>query len=324
MIDVIGLLQSQGIPFTDHGHYVKIKCINKAHEDNTPSMTILKDSGFARCWSCGAKYSYGQLVYALTGASPFKNEQDKYSFRFNNNLITVSTRKTFRKKERALTMNGVLKDPLPNREVMSFLNSISVDEQTIKDFNIKYMLSGGMSFIKENKKTPIYNRICIPLYENEKLVNYECRDFTGKGKPKVLYPKGGKSDILFNFHNLDLSKPIFIVEGIKSALRIYKHFTKNVTATLGASIGKNQIQLINKMKYPIIFPDNDKAGYQMLEQIQKESDVNLYITFMGTEGYDPADGTIEELDEAIHRFIPVTQYYLEKYAIFRNEEKIEW
>lgn len=324
MIDVIGLLTSQGIPFTDHGHYVKIHCISKAHEDKTPSMTILKESGYARCWGCGVKYSYGQLVYALTGESPFKGEQDKYSFRFNNSLVTVSTRKTFRKKERVFEMNGQLRDPLVNKEVLSFLNSIDIDEQTIKDFSIKYMLNGGMSFIKGGKKTPIYNRICIPLYEKDKLVNYECRDFTGTAKPKVLYPKGGKSDILFNFDNLDLNKPIFIVEGIKSALRIYRYFTKNVTATLGASIGKRQIELINKMKYPVVFSDNDKAGYQMLEQIQKESEVDLYVTFMMGEGQDPSDGAVDELKDAIHRFIPVTQYYLEKYAIFRNEEKVEW
>lgn len=324
MIELEELLTSQNISYSDHGHYLKIHCINPAHEDKNPSMTILKENGYARCWTCGARYSYAKFVYALTGESPFQTTQDKYSFRFNNSLVTVSSRKTFKAKKRVFEMNGQLRNPLVNKEVMNFLNSIDIDKKTIEDFDIKYMLSGGMSFVMGGKKTPIYNRVCIPLYENQKLVNYECRDFTGQGKPKVLYPKGGKSSILFNYDNLDFSKPLFIVEGIKSALRIYKHFTYNVTATLGASISNEQIQMINEMKYPVVFPDNDKAGYQMLEQIEKNTIVDIYVTFMPGEGQDPADGTLEELDDAIHRFIPVTQYYLEKYAIFRNEERIEW
>lgn len=326
MIDVIELLTSQGIDFSDHGHYLKFKCINPAHEDATPSMTVLKESGYARCWSCGARYSYGQLVYALTGNPPFKTEQDKYSFRFNNSLVTVSKRTTFKKKERKFTMSGELKDPFKNKEVMKYLHSIGVSDQTIQDFDIKYMLKGSMSFIEDSKSTPVYNRICIPLYEDNKIVNYECRDFTGKGRPKVLYPKGGKSDILFNKAGLDFDRPLYIVEGIKSALRLYSLGWKNTTAVLGASVGRNQLYLINQMKHPIIFPDNDTAGWEMVKYLDENTTVDLYITYMKQEGYDPADGTIDELEKVLYNPISLVEYYMRVYDVFGSTEfkGIEW
>lgn len=326
MIDLEELLISQGITYTDHGHYLKIKCINPAHEDKTPSMTILKENGYAKCWSCGAIYNYGQFIYALTGDSPFKSTKDKYSFRFNNSLVTVSKRKTFKKKERKFIMKGELKNPYNNKEVLNFLHQMNTTNKTIDFFNIKYMLKGKMGFIEDSKLTPIYNRICIPLYDNKKLVNYECRDFTGRSKPKVLYPKGGKSDILFNVDNLDFTKPLYIVEGIKSALRIYSLGYTNVTATLGASVGKNQLFLINRMKYPIVFPDNDDAGQAMLKQIEENTDVDLYVTFMNKQDYDPADGTIEELTIALNSYINVTKYYINKYDIFGKQKlhNLDW
>lgn len=324
-IDLLSLLTQNGVEYTDHGHYVKIQCINPAHEDKTPSMTILKDNGFAKCWSCGATYSYGQLVYALTGAPPFKNTEEAYSASFKNTLSKNKIiKKDFRKKERKLIMKGQLRNPLSNKEVMDFLDSIYINKEIIREFRIQYMLKGSMTFIKTDKMTPIYNRICIPLYENKQIVNYECRDFTGKGKPKVLYPKGGKSDILFNYDNLDFEKPLYIVEGIKSALRIYSLGYKNVTATLGASLGKNQIQLIRKMEQPILFPDNDRAGHNMVEQFEKTIGTYPKVTFMEVEGYDPADGTVDELRYALtNPYSSITKYYIKVYNPF-SVSTISW
>jgi len=324
VIDLISLLNEQNVPYSDHGDYVKIKCLNPAHEDKNPSMTILKKSGFAKCWSCGTTYTYGQLVYRLTGQSPLKNFEDKQNFRFERTLkdSVINSKTNFEPKERKLKIRGELKNPLQNREVLHYLRSISIDKDIIKNFNISYMLKGYMSFNGSDKMTFISNRICIPLYENGKLINYECRDYTGKQQPKVLYPRGGKSDILFNYDNLNLNEPLYIVEGIKSALRIYKFGYTNVTATLGASIGKGQIGLISKMAYPIAFPDNDEAGERMLSQIEKSTQNNLYVTFMNQKGYDPADGEEEELLQALSSYVPVAEYYIKKYPVFR--EPVEW
>jgi DNA primase len=321
-INVETLLQENGIDYHDHGHYVKIHCINPAHDDAHPSMTILKESGFARCWSCGATYKYGQLVYHLTGKAPFSNK-NKYSFRFNTTLNTP-VKKTFKKVERKLRIEGRLDNPHSNPEVMKFLRQLSITDNMIQQFYITYMIKGSMAFIETEKITPIYNRVCIPLYEGDHIVNVECRDFTGRGKPKVLYPKGAKSDILFNINNLDFVQPLYIVEGIKSALRIYSLGYTNVTATLGATIGKNQARLINSMRYPIIFPDNDDAGKGMIRKIDEMTDVDYCVTFMSTEGYDPADGSVDELQYALHNYIGGIQYYLNKYPIFRSKEKIVW
>jgi len=328
-LDPETVVRDLGIEYTDKGSYIQFRCINPEHEDKNPSMTMLKANGYCRCWTCGASYSLMSFIYAVTGKSPYDylGIKDKSSFRFNNALSKALTKKPQREVARRLQVKGMLRDPLKNPEVASFVqNTLYSTPLTVKTFEITYVFQAEIGFLSQDNLTFMRHRICIPLKEKGKVVNMECRDYTGNQKPKVLYPKGGKSDILFNYDNLDRTKPLIVVEGIKSALRLWTHVTKNVTATLGASIGKRQKELLKEFDHLVVFADSDEAGRNMVKQLEEALPKEFDVAFMQREGWDPADGSLQDVADALYAAKPVSKYLTDKYDLFESEkfQKLRW
>ena len=333
MSTVIELLDEINFSYIDKGEHIQFTCINPAHEDKHPSMTMFKDSGYAKCWACGATYKFKDFYKEVTGNSLTSDQWSVSSFvgsLSRNQVRSLPNRKL--KKVQYSQTGGALLDPFISSQVKSFLSSISISEEVIKKFEIKWASEVRISFSIDTaaKKTYIKNRICIPIYYKGELVNMECRDFTGKpefeGKRyvKVLYPKGSLSDVLFNYDNLDREAQLIVVEGIKSALRLYSLGYTNVTATLGSAIGNNQKEQLNEFKDILLFPDNDNAGRSMITQFEEFYNYDYKITFMKHEGLDPADGTVKDVKEVIESPITSTRYRLQEDTLdkdfFKNKE----
>jgi len=318
----MNLIKQTNLKYTDHGDYIKFRCINPGHADKNPSMTMLKVNGYARCWACGVTYTFHQLYEKLTG-----QKLKKESF-FSSSLLKKEKlyNQKLSKKKVQYIKKGELYNPKISPTVMKYLSSIHVDDKTIDYFDIKFASKVKIGFNPTQDSTFIQNRICIPIVENSEIVNMECRDFTGKQHLKVLYPKGSKADVLFNYDSLDKDKPLIVVEGIKSALRIWRYISSNVTATLGSAIGREQREKLSNFTDIILFPDNDKAGWSMVEQFESFYSGDYRYTFMEKEGYDPADGSLREVEEAIENCQPSSSLFVKEVCpnLYKKNTKVLW
>ncbi len=300
--EIMDFINSSGLKYEDKGDYIRFKCINPAHDDRNPSMTMLKSNGFARCWACGKVYNFVNLYYVLTGEKIAQRHSS-----FISSLSKPLVKGQSHKREKVIEYRlekGALYHPRISPTVSKFLEDIGITKEAIDYFDIRWTDMVKMGFDPKKDTTFIKDRICIPIVEDGKIVNMECRDFTFNQKPKVIYPKGSKAVTLFNYDNLDKNKPLIVVEGVKSALRIWSYISKNVTATLGCSISKGQREKIKEFNNIILFPDNDEAGLSMIKQFEEFYELDYHYTLMKQEGYDPADGSIEDVKEALQNKKP--------------------
>ncbi len=312
------VLQDLGIQYTDKGNHFKFHCLNPNHNDKNPSMTMLKDSGFSRCWSCGQTYTLAQLIRLVSGKSFYeyfdiKNVND---FKFKSLLNTVHEYKPKELLKRELILEGSFTSVYDNDEALQYCYSIGITDRMINIFSITSAVNIKAKFYSNIEKgTYLNKRIIIPVKVNNKIVNLEARDYTGSQTPKVLYPKGGLSDTLFNYEYINLDKPVIVVEGIKSLLRLFKLGYTNIVSTFGVSLGIKQKEMLNTIDNIILFPDHDEAGLQMIEKFEKFYDKEYSIALMPEVGQDPFDGTEQDVIITLNNTINSTKYFLNKYDL---------
>jgi hypothetical protein len=106
-------------------------------------------------------------------------------------------------------------------------------------------------------------RMIIPFYDDKgKIYYYQARDLVGR-IPKYLNRKLGRDDALYNWFNIDKTKPVMITEGPMGL-----SFTNKVQAKLDSI---NSYYLL----------DNDEAGYKKsIELIKERKYVFLWKKFL--------------------------------------------
>jgi DNA primase len=171
--------------------------------------------------------------------------------------------------------------------------------------------------------TRIYNRLLIPIYENRILVNVECRDFTSKSSKKVIYPRGCKSDLVFNLDRLDKDKPIYLTEGIMDLPNLFNLGERNIGSIFGTGLTKSQIEFLRSIKNIVYLPDNDEPGFKVLDLLEECMEEEFYIAFIPKNRKDPGDCTISELKTAIENKISSQDYLLNKLELFKTHP-ISW
>jgi len=321
-IDILDTLNRLNVDYRDNGDYYKFQCIDPLHTDKHPSMTMLKKNGFSKCWSCGATYTLAQFVRELSGKNfyEFYDIKNVNEFKFKNTLkkkveLIVPERKMIIEHGQFLRVDT-------HSGVLQYLNSIDVNNDVIRYFDIKYVDVVKIKFLETvTKPTYLRDRIVIPVYFEGRLINLEARDYTGLQKPKVLYPKGAISDTLFNWDNIDLTKPLVVVEGMKALFRIWRYFTTNIVSTFGNVISPNQQKLLNRAQDVILFPDHDKAGFAMINMFEKFYEREYKIAMMPEVDQDPADGTLKQLGHTLENPKTSSQYFLEKYDLVPSRVK---
>lgn len=315
--DLLTFLSSQNITFIDKGHFVRVKCLNPNHNDTNPSMGISKSyPHLFHCFSCQYSGNVFTLVKTLTGKSFYEYiGTDAKSFQFLNHLPSQSFKTVKHYSE--VIIKGDMLEPYRNDQVMSYLYSRNINQKFINHFNITYMIKG------EINGTRIYNRLLIPIYENSKLVNVECRDFTYKSNKKVLYPRGCKSDLVFNLDRLDKDKPMFLTEGIMDLPNLFNLGLTNIGSIFGTGLTRNQIEFLRSIKNIVYIPDNDEPGIKVLDLLEEHMQEEFYIAFIPKHRKDPGDCTISEIKAAIENKISSQDYLLNKLELFKVHH-ISW
>ena len=326
MYNIELILKRLNIKYKVQGSNYIFRCINPTHEDKNPSMGM-SDEGLYYCSSCTEGGNLHQFIKQLTGQSvyAFLNIDDPASYEFKMQLEAKRKKRQFSniKVEHKFCQKGNTFPVHQNERVIEYLASIHMSTRFIRFFNVEYANCIMYSFLNENNFTPFYNRICIPVYHNKKLVNIIGRDYTGTSSLKELYPKGAITDTFFNIDNIDFSKPVIIVEGMKGLIRIWQHFNKNVMSSFGSTLGKRQKNIISSIRHLLLFVDNDTAGWNMADKIYELREYDFAITAMREKDYDPADGSIEELRYALRHPLASVDYFLRRHHLIKSKE-IVW
>ena len=145
------------------------------------------------------------------------------------------------------------KDGIIRNQAWNYLVQRGIPEENI--IKLGYIYDPSSEFNK---------RIFVPFYENNILVYFIARDFTGKNIMRFKNPKGLDSK---NFvYNIDeIHDDVFIFEGLFDALMLKEQIG---TAMLSADLGVEQIKKIwdTAPKRIIFVPDNDETGKRTLSR----------------------------------------------------------
>lgn len=326
--DVELLLSNHGIKYQKKGHKIYCLCPNPNHDDtHIGSFSFDTIKGLGYCFACGCSVNIRSFNRLLGEKGNF----DKgYNFSFNKSLKPKKEEINFPKP----VVFGKLYSARYDSKIMEFLHGIGWSDEFIDFAEVKYcsyceMIAENLVDDLNEKRTHMKNRIVIPIYKNEQLVNYECRTFENEF-PKVKYVNGCKSNLIYNYEKIDLSKEVILTESIKNLGKGWS-VNKNIISTFGNQITDIKMEMLNKIPNLLVFLDFDEGGLTMLQKLKKGYGGNLRVTFCPKryrnsdgelKGYDMNDLTLEEIEYYLNNTVSIEK--AEQRLSFTKEDEILW
>jgi 5S rRNA maturation endonuclease (ribonuclease M5) len=147
----------------------------------------------------------------------------------------------------------------------------------------------------------------IPIYdENGQLVGLSGRNTKNEEPRYIALIRYQKAQVIFNLNNIDKTQPVIAVEGEINCMSMYQHGYKNTIAVLGASVAKDQIELLrnSQIETLIVFFDTDAAGEHGSKRIIENLWRYMKILVVEDHEGDPNTMTKDEVDGLISRAAP--------------------
>ena len=291
-VDIVEII-SNYIPLTPKGKNFFGVC--PFHSDHSPSMSVSKEKQIYTCFSCGASgnvynflmdYEHISFLEAVKicadkagivlniGKQKVTNKYSKLYNIYNlslkyyqNNLYTedgVKAREYLKARkftDEMLKQFGIGLALNKKNELTNLLLK--------KEYNVKELEKAGLIGKSDNGYRDLYvNRIMFPLYDlNGKVVGYSGRIYNNESTSKYINTTETeifkKGELLYNYHiaKETREKSLIVVEGFMDVIRLYSIGIKNVVATMGTAITKNQALLMKRLSDNIILMfDGDDAG----------------------------------------------------------------
>lgn len=274
----------KGVP-TSSVHYTECPICN----DHKKRMYLLKKerNWIVYCHNCEFSSSLLNFVkheYPHYYDKMVEESLDGFLFFDANNKKNKKNKKD-KKEDIENTISGLLKNvktnAKENNEVLKYIKTNCVPlihncglKELQKEIDIqRYELKQRL--LSDNFIDKLYyafegeykQRVIIPFYDSQKVPYFFQAKATQPWQMKNKYINwkitNEENKPLYNEHFVDISKTVFIVEGLIDSL-----FLKNSVATTGASLSKLKIRQLKK-KYPnrIWVLDNDKTGLWKTKQL---------------------------------------------------------
>lgn len=124
------------------------------------------------------------------------------------------------------------------------------------------------------------NRLVIPYYDNNgKIYSYQCRSLKGQ-EPKYL-SRINCEDNIYNYYNVDATRPIIILEGAIDSL-----FIENSIGCTGLKVHDERIKIFPQRYFLL---DNDEPGREMSVELLKMKEwVFLWKLFLRDNHITPS------------------------------------
>ena len=294
-VDIVDVI-SNYIPLTAKGKNFFGVC--PFHADHSPSMSVSKEKQIYKCFSCGATGTVFQFImnYENVGfieaakmladraGIPLSISGAKKNIDNNNELYEMYeiSQKFYQNNinsEYGLAAKNYLKDRGINKEIIKEFeiglalkdNGVLANMLINKKYPIPLILESGLVIDGDRGLHDIYhNRIMFPLYDlSGRIVGYSGRIYQTKEGSKYVNTRETKifkkGELLYNYHRAKeearQAKQIIIVEGFMDVIGLYKVGIKNVVATMGTAVTKEQALLMKRLAPNIILCfDGDAAG----------------------------------------------------------------
>lgn len=269
------------------------------HNDHSPSLIISPEKQIFNCFTCrtgGNVFSFVMKYENVSFAEAVSIVAKKVGFNLKNDVFVKSENKYSKDYEiyeyaMKFYLNNI--NTADGSKAREYLLKRGINETIIKEFKLGYSGSSKDTFYKlatnkgwdietlnklglinkvnENVYDTFINRVVIPI-ENLKgeVVGFTGRIFNGEDNTaKYLNTKETeifkKSSLLFNYHNaknyIRDRKSVIVVEGNMDAIKMSAKGFKNVVALMGVALSNEQIDILKRLKVPVILMlDNDNAG----------------------------------------------------------------
>ncbi len=266
------------------------------HDDNNPSMSVNRDKKIYKCFSCGATGTVFKFIMDYENIS-FIEAVKKIADMSDININIGNIPKTKNNNKLHEIYDLSLKFYINNinttggKEAKQYLYKRGITDEIIKEFQIGLALNGKDTLSKIllkkfNEKDIMksglvnknaygyldlfYDRIMFPLYDlNGNIVAYSGRIYNKEDNSKYFNTRETeifkKGQLLYNYHRAkDAARQknqIIVMEGFMDVIRAHIINIKNVIATMGTAVTKEQALLIKRMaKEVILCFDGDEAG----------------------------------------------------------------
>jgi DNA primase len=313
------------------GHLYKCKC--PFHDETEPSLVIYEKTNSFYCFGCkksGDVFTFIELLRNCNFREAAESVASFYGYTLvtGNQNIDKAIKEALKKYNENENLNKKFKNNLKNTKnnnILNYLNKRNINDTLINLFEIGFCYEGLFN-----------NRITFPIYnKNGKIAGFGGRTILEKRiEPKYLNSQEDnvfkKRELLYGLHvnkkNITLKKSVIIVEGYFDVIHLYKLGYNNVVAVLGTSLTTNHIDLLEKLgveEITLMF-DGDKAGleatFKSLKTLLKYS-IDTKIVVL--QGKDPAELSLEELQQNILKSINAIDFVLQKFKKGVNFESIK-
>jgi DNA primase len=253
------------------------------YNKNTPACEVDKEKGLFLCFACGERGTLLDLVMRTTNRNYFEASRVistaakgiDFASRIEKD---IQVREEFLEFDKDL-IDRLHNDLLSSEKAIEYFKGRNIEIDAIKKFKLGY--------------SPKQDMVVVPVYSHTDIcVGFVGRSIEGKSfKNSTGLPR---NKVLFNLNNVKFSD-IVIVESSFDAIRLWQ-LNIPAIATLGANIGKNQINLINKYATRIILAmDQDEAGRTLTRNLNSSVTVPILNMDFPDEVKDIGDMKDEEI-----------------------------
>lgn len=254
---------------------------------NTPAAEVDKEKGVFICFACGESGSLMDMVMRITSRNFFEASRLIKSAEKEFNIADIVIGRLESNPDElqefdSNLINRLHSDLLSSSDAVRYFKSRSINLESIEFFKLGYSMKQHM--------------VTVPVCDHRGMyVGFVGRSIEGKTfKNSTNLPK---KHVLFNLHNVRFNN-IAVVESSFDAIRLHQVGIPAV-ATLGASISKNQIDLLNKYASSVILcPDKDEAGEKMVSKIKDnmlKKDITIVNVGSAKDIGDLSDDDIQEV-----------------------------
>jgi len=300
----------------------KHTCLHPLHETyqtgKTPPAVFIPHEFKSFCYSCKRKYSLLEMIQDLTSLKSkeailtFLGIEENFNLDLDLSEWILPQKKRSRVKD--FYYNKSLFEEIDKKNLIydednAFFKKRQFKKDFIQNFNI-YICNdnwyGGRYFV------PFY----YPIDNKIRLFGWEARRIYDYISPKVLFPQNSKLNniLAMGKYDLDINKPLIVVESFPDMAKIFSNYSKNVTTTFTNSFTTqgfiNQKKELEKFKDIIVLADNDKGG-RVLEKrfLCLAKKCNIKIARLTTAKGDPNSVSIRENIIAIKNAKNIYDYY---------------
>ncbi len=369
--DIVSTI-SQYIELKSSG--INYKGLCPFHGEKTPSFYVNESKQIYKCFGCGEGGDVINFVMKMENLDfidAVKVLAQKYGIEININMDEESKKKLEKIKKFQDIHTEAARFYFSNLHTKknsgyAYLRSRGLDDKIIKKFGLGYSLASWNSLMdyltskgysnkdliecgllahkKESNK--IYdkfrNRVMFPIFDYRgNVIGFGGR-VLDDSLPKYLNsPDTITFNKRYNLYGLNFSrkeiknKTLILVEGYMDLISLYQYGIKNVVATLGTALTKEQGMLIKRYADNVIISyDSDEAGIKAtLRAIEILSDIDINVKVLNLKDCKDPDefirkygvkGYQEAIDESINQIIFRINNLKKQFNLNKDEDKVKF